>query len=130
MKFENKINLTLNIKSQHFVRYIGLYNHIRFFLILVFNKYTVCLYFAYMYVPPCLPVYHYWYAVIIYIILITHFTPMVLILCWHRIQLINQSLHIPLLVTRGSYVYCEIFILIKHIKPMLRNWNWPKNMYI
>ena len=116
------INLTLTMKSQHCVQCIGLYNHITFFLILVFNKYTVCLYFSYMYVPPCLPVYHYCHAVIMSIVLRTPFTPMVLIMCGYRIKLITQSFHIPLFVTRDSCKYCEVFILRKH---MLRNWNWP-----
>ena len=71
MKFENMINLTLNMKFKHCVQCIDLYNHITFLLILVFNKYTVCLYFSYMYVAPCIPVYHYWYAVIMSIVLRT-----------------------------------------------------------
>ena len=119
------INLTLNMKSQHCVDCMGLYNHITFFLILVFNKYTVCLYFSYMYVPPCLQVYNYWYAVIISKVMRTPFTAMVLILCGHSIKLISQSFHIPLFVIRDSCEYYEVFILRKHLKPMLRNWNWP-----
>ena len=125
MKFENMINLTLNMKFKHCVQCIDLYNHITFLLILVFNKYTVCLYFSYMYVPPCIPVYHYWYAVIMSIVLRTPSTPMVLILCGHRIKLITQSFHISLIVTRDSCEYYEVFIVRKHTKPMLRNWNWP-----
>ena len=51
--------------------------------------------------------------------------PMVLILCGHRIKLITQSFHISLIVTRDSCEYYEVFILRKHTKPMIRNWNWP-----
>ena len=51
-----------------------------------------------MYVPSYIPVCHYWYAFIMSIVLRTHFTTMVLVLCGHRIKLITQSFHIQIFV--------------------------------
>ena len=73
---------------------------------------------------------YYLYAVIVTILVvwINFYTTMVLIPRQNSDMSITQSFHIPLTINCDSCQYYEVFILRKHIKSMLRNWNWS-NIY-
>ena len=122
------------MKSLHCIQCIDLYCLIIIFLNTRTNKKMVyvyssknyiIVYFLCIYLPR-----YYLYAVIVSILVVWRnlYTTMVLIPRENRDMSITQSFHIPLTINCDSCQYYEVFILRKHIKSMLRNWNWS-NIY-
>ena len=90
------------------------------------SKHLIIVYFVCIYLPR-----YYLYAVIVSILVVWRnlYTTMVLIPRENRDMSITQSFHIPLIINCDSCQYYEVFILRKHIKSMLRNWNWSNIQY-
>ena len=89
------------------------------------SKNYIIVYFLCIYLP-----HYYLYAVIVTILVVwrNFDTTMVLIPRQNSDMSITQSFHIPLTINCDSCQYYEVFKLRKHIKSMLRNWNWS-NIY-
>ena len=89
------------------------------------SKSYIIVYFLCIYLPR-----YYLHAVIVSILVVwrNFYTTMVLIPRENRDMSITQSFHILLTINCDSCQYYEIFIFTKHIKSMLRNWNWS-NIY-